>query len=190
MFKVNKLVGGVFFCLMFACSVLAAAPDIAAGKEMAAKCFNCHGPDGNSNNSNFPILAGQKSAYLVNQLRAFRDGKRENGMMQNMAANLSNQEINNLAAYFGSLKNNSAGGDAALAKKGQSKVAMCFGCHGQGAIGMGMTPRLAGQHPAYLKGQLQAFKDGSRKNGPMRGIANMLSEDEMAAVAEHMGSLK
>ena len=178
-----------FLCLMFSGSVLA-APDIAAGKEMAGKCYGCHGPEGNSKNSNFPILAGQKSAYLVNQLRAFRDGTRENAMMQNMAANLSDQEINNLAAYFGSMKNKSAGGDADLAKKGESKVIMCFGCHGQGAIGMGVTPRLAGQHPAYLKKQLQAFKDGSRKSGTMRGIANMLSDDDMAAVAEHMGSLK
>ena len=188
MITVVKLVGSVFLCLMFAGSALA-APDIAAGKEMAGRCVGCHGPEGNSKNSNFPILAGQKSAYLVNQLRAFRDGTRENSMMKNMAANLSNQEINNLAAYFGSLKNKSAGGDSALAKKGQSKVAMCFGCHGQGAKGMGVTPRLAGQQPAYLKRQLQAFKDGSRKNGTMRGIANMLSNDEMAAVAEHMGSL-
>ena len=73
---------------------------------------------------------------------------------------------------------------------GQEKAAMCFGCHGVGATGMGVTPRLAGQHPAYLKRQLKAFKDGSRKNGPMRGIANMLSDDDMAAVVEHMGSLK
>lgn len=187
--KVRKLVSSVFLSLMFSGSALA-APDIAAGKEKAGMCFNCHGPEGNSQNSNFPSLAGQKSAYLVNQLRAFRAGTRENGMMQNMTANLSDQDINNLAAYFGSVKNKSAGGDSDLAKKGQSKVSMCFGCHGNGAKGLGVTPRLAGQHPAYLKRQLQAFKDGSRKNGPMRGIANMLSADDMSAVTEHMGSLK
>jgi len=188
MIKLKQLMSGILF-LMFSCSVFA-APDIAAGKTMAGRCVGCHGSEGNSQNPNFPSLAGQKSAYLVNQLRAFRAGTRENGMMQNMAANLSNEEINNLAAYFGSLKNKSAGGDSALAEKGQSKVAMCFGCHGQGAKGMGVTPRLAGQQPAYLKRQLQAFKDSSRKNGPMRGIANMLSDDEMSAVTEHMGSLK
>jgi len=189
MIKLRKLMRGTFLLLMFSGTALA-APDIAAGKTMAGRCFGCHGPEGNSQNSNFPSLAGQKSAYLVNQLRAFRDGTRENGMMQNMAANLSDQDINNLAAYFGSLKYKSVGGDSDLAKKGEPKVAMCFGCHGAGAKGMGVTPRLAGQHSAYLRKQLHAFKDGSRKNGPMRGIANMLSDDEMAAVAEHMGSLK
>lgn len=189
MIKLRKLVSGVFLCLMISGTAFA-VPDIAAGKARAGGCVGCHGAEGNSQNSNFPSLAGQKPAYIANQLRAFRVGTRENGIMQNMAANLSNEEINNLAAYFGSLKNKSAGGDSALAKEGESKVSMCFGCHGQGAKGMGVTPRLAGQQPAYLKRQLQAFKDGSRKNGPMRGIANMLTEDEIAAVTEHMGSLK
>ncbi len=167
-----------------------ATPDIAAGKERAGMCFNCHGAEGNSKNSNFPILAGQKPAYLANQLRAFRDGKRENGMMQNMAKNLSDQEINDLAAYFAAQKNNSAGGDSELAAKGKSKAPMCFGCHGDKAKGMGVTPRLAGQHPAYLQRQLLAFKDGTRKNGPMSGIAKMLSEQEIKSVTEYMGSLK
>ncbi len=189
MINLRKLVGGVFFCLIYSGAVVA-APDSAAGKTMSSRCVGCHGAEGNSQSSNFPILAGQKPAYIVNQLRAFRAGTRENGMMQNMASNLSNEEMNNLAAYFASVKNKGAGGDSALAKEGESKVSMCFGCHGQGAKGMGVTPRLAGQYPDYLKRQLQAFKKGTRKNGPMSGIAKMLSDDEIAAVTEHMGSLK
>ncbi len=178
-----------FLFLLFCCGLSFAEVDIAAGKQRAAMCLNCHGPDGNSQNSNFPSLAGQKPAYLVNQLKAFREGRRENGMMQNMAAALTDQEINNLAAFFASLKSQSVGGNSDLAKKGATKAAMCFGCHGQGAKGMGVTPKLAGQHPAYLKRQLQAFKSGERTNGPMRGIAGMLSDDEITAVTEYMGSL-
>jgi len=189
MIKYRKLYSSVLLSLMFSGYALA-APDIAAGKEKAGMCFNCHGAGGNSTSPRFPSLAGQKPAYIVNQLRAFRAGTRENGMMQNMASNLSDQDINNLAAYFGSLENQSAGGESALAKKGESKVTMCLGCHGQGAMGMGVTPRLAGQQPAYLQRQLQAFKEGTRKNGPMRGIANMLTEGDMAAVTAYMGSLK
>lgn len=185
----RKLYLGVFLSLFVSGSAFA-APDIKAGKKKAGMCFNCHGAEGNSKRSNFPSLAGQKPAYLVNQLRAFRDGTRKNGMMQNMAANLSDQEINNLAAFFASVKNVSAGGDQALAEKGESKAPMCFGCHGNKAVGMGVTPRLAGQQSAYLQRQLQAFKDGSRKNGPMSGIAKMLSAEEVQAVTEYMGSLK
>lgn len=185
----RKLYLGVFLAL-FVSGAAFAAPDIAAGKEKAGMCFTCHGADGNSKNPNFPILAGQKPAYLVNQLRAFRKGTRKNGMMQNMAANLNDAEINNLAAFFASVQNISAGGDKELAVKGESKVPMCFGCHGNKAMGMGVTPRLAGQYPAYLQRQLKAFKDGSRKNGPMSGISKMLSDEEVQAVTEYMGSLK
>jgi len=187
--KFTKLYQTLLLGLCFS-SVAIAAPDIAAGKEKAGMCFGCHGVEGNSNNANFPSLAGQKPAYLVNQLRAFREGTRKNGMMQNMAANLTDQEINNLAAFFASVQNKGAGGDSGLAAKGKSKAPMCFGCHGDKAKGMGVTPRLAGQYPAYLQRQLQAFKDGTRKNGPMSGIAKMLSEEEIKAVTEYMGSLK
>jgi len=189
MIKYQPLYKGLLFCLFFSTAVVA-KPDVNAGKERANQCFNCHGSEGKSQNAQFPILAGQKPAYLVNQLRAFREGTRKNGMMNHIAANLSHQEMNNLAAYFASLKSQGAGGDATLAKKGQSKAALCFGCHGSGAQGMGVTPRLAGQHPTYLKKQLQAFKDGSRKNGPMRGIASMLSNEDINALVEYMGRLK
>ena len=185
----RKLYLGVFLAL-FISGLAFAAPDIAAGKEKAGMCFACHGAAGNSKNPNFPILAGQKPAYLVNQLRAFRKGTRENSMMQNMAADLSDAEINNLAAFFASVKNISAGGDKALAAKGESKAPMCFGCHGNKAVGRGVTPRLAGQQPAYLQRQLKAFKDGSRRNGSMGGISKMLSEEDVQAVTEYMGSLK
>ncbi|SHE20020.1 c-type cytochrome [methanotrophic endosymbiont of Bathymodiolus puteoserpentis (Logatchev)] len=99
-------------------------------------------------------------------------------------------EVFDLAAYFASLKNKSAGGDKELAEQGKSKAPMCFGCHGNGAQGLGVAPRLAGQHPAYLQRQLRAFKEGTRKNGPMRGIAGMLSDEDIRAVTEYMGSLK
>jgi len=185
----TKLLSGVFLGLLFSGTALA-APDINTGKESAGMCFNCHGTEGNSVNSNFPTLAGQKPAYLANQLRAFRDGTRDNGVMKNMASSLSNEDINNLAAYFASLKNKSVGGNKELAEQGKSKAPMCFGCHGEGAKGMGVAPRLAGQHPAYLQRQLHAFKNGTRKNGPMRGIAGMLSDEDINAVTEYMGSLK
>ncbi|MBE0468705.1 MAG: cytochrome c [Methyloprofundus sp.] len=185
----TKLLSSVFLGWLFS-STAFAAPDINAGKESAGMCFSCHGAEGNSTNSNFPTLAGQKPGYLANQLRAFRDGARDNAMMKNMTSSLSDDDINNLAAYFASLKSNSAGGNAALAEQGKSKASMCFGCHGSEAKGMGVTPQLAGQHPAYLQRQLHAFKDGTRKNGSMRGIAGMLSDEDIKAVSEYMGSLK
>jgi cytochrome c553 len=80
-----------------------AAGDAAAGKARAAACAACHGANGISANDMWPNLAGQKEAYLVAQITAFRDGSRKNPMMSPMAAGLSDQDIANLAAYYSSL---------------------------------------------------------------------------------------
>lgn len=80
-----------------------AAGDAAAGKGKAAVCGACHGVNGISTNDMWPNLAGQKEAYLAIQLTALRDGTRKNPMMSPMAANLSDQDIADLAAYFSSL---------------------------------------------------------------------------------------
>lgn len=186
--------------LMFAFILLAlglsqsvnAAVDVDAGKQRAKMCLNCHGQDGNSTTSNIPSLAGQKPAYIVNQLRAFRNGSRKDGMMNNMAKGLSNEEMNNLAAFFTSLKNKSISSEQEeLISEGKRLAGgMCFGCHGGKAQGMGVTPRLAGQQPKYLVKQLRDFKNKTRKNPMMGSIAGGFSNDEMKALAEYMSSLK
>lgn len=179
----------VFLLLAFFCAAPVLAVDLAAGEQKAAVCMGCHGPKGKSGSAQWPNLAAQQSTYLVNQLNAFKSGTRSNPMMQSMAANLSNDDINNLAAYFSSQPSVSAGGDPALAKSGQSKASMCLGCHGSSAEGNGQFPRLAGQHPEYLVKQLNSFKEGVRKNGHMQAIASTLSEDDMKALAAYFGSL-
>jgi cytochrome c553 len=83
----------------------ALAGDAAAGKAKAAACAACHGVNGISSNDIWPNLAGQKEAYLVAQLQAFRGGERKNPMMAPMAAGLSDADIINLAAYYASLGN-------------------------------------------------------------------------------------
>jgi cytochrome c553 len=165
------------------------AADVAAGEQKAASCAGCHGQKGISNNVQWPNLAAQQSAYLVNQLKAFKSGSRVNPMMQSMAANLTDEDINNLAAYFSSQQPAKVGGDPALAKEAEPKAAMCQGCHGAAAQGNGQFPRLAGQHPDYIALQLKAFKDGSRKSGPMQAIIANLPEADFKALAAYFGSL-
>ena len=166
------------------------AVDIKAGQQQASTCLKCHGQKGNSNNAQWPNLAGQQPAYLTNQLRAFREGTRLNPTMQEITENFSDNQINNLAAYFASLPSKSAGGDPKLVKSGKEKFSMCSGCHGASAEGRGMFPRLAGQHPAYISKQLHNFKDGSRKGGPMPSMAANLSDEDIKAIAAYLGSLK
>ncbi|MDO9422564.1 MAG: cytochrome c [Methylobacter sp.] len=183
----QSLILSSFLAVFFTLPVLAA--DSAGGEQKASSCVSCHGPNGNSSNAQWPILAAQQSTYLSNQLKAFKAGDRINIMMQSMTANLSNKDINNLAAYFSSQKPVKAGGDPALAKSGEAKASMCMGCHGATAEGNGQFPRLAGQHPEYLVQQLKAFKDGSRKSGPMQAIIANLSEADFKALAAYFGSL-
>ncbi|HSS63935.1 MAG TPA: cytochrome c [Gammaproteobacteria bacterium] len=81
-----------------------AAGDAAAGKSKAASCGACHGPDGNSANPMWPKLAGQHAAYLVKQLKAFKSGERKDPLMSPMAAGLSENDMEDLAAFYASRK--------------------------------------------------------------------------------------
>ena len=95
-------------CVTIAVATFAAsaqAADPAAGKrQYDATCVACHGPGGIAVAPIYPNLGGQKEEYLVVQLKAFRDGTRQNAIMQPMAKGLSDGEIANLAAYLASLK--------------------------------------------------------------------------------------
>lgn len=79
------------------------AADIAAGKAKAATCAACHGAEGISAIPMYPNLAGQKEAYLLKQLKAFKSGTRKDPVMSAMAMPLSDADMANLSAYFASL---------------------------------------------------------------------------------------
>jgi cytochrome c553 len=86
-------------------SCAAAGADLANGQRLAeGSCAACHGHNGIGIIPLYPNLAGQKREYLVAQLRAFRDGSRKNPIMSPMAAHLTDAEIEDVAAYFASLK--------------------------------------------------------------------------------------
>ena len=85
----------------------ALAGDAAAGKTKAALCAACHGAEGIAVSPLYPNLAGQNEPYLISSLKAYRDKQRNGGLaslMQPQAANLSDADIDNIAAYFSSLK--------------------------------------------------------------------------------------
>jgi cytochrome c553 len=90
--------------LLVTANISMAGGDAAAGKAKSATCAGCHGAAGVSANPLWPNLAGQKDAYLVKQMKAFRDGKRSDPMMSPMAKPLSDADIDNLAAYYSTLK--------------------------------------------------------------------------------------
>ena len=77
--------------------------DPGAGKAKAALCAACHGPAGVSINPLWPSLAGQQELYLVKQIKAFRDGEREEITMQPFVQNLTDQDVADLAAFYANL---------------------------------------------------------------------------------------
>lgn len=89
---------------MLALSPALNAADIAAGKAKAVICAACHGAAGISPNDLWPNLAGQKNTYLVKQIKAFRDGARVDAMMAPMVKTLTDADVENIAAYYSSLK--------------------------------------------------------------------------------------
>lgn len=91
--------------LALAAPVFAAAVpgNVAAGQEKSKTCASCHGPTGNESlDDTYPKLAGQHPDYLVHSLRQYRSGERNNAIMAGFAATLSDEDINDLAAFYGS----------------------------------------------------------------------------------------
>ena len=168
------------------------------GKELAASCSACHGEQGISQMPNFPSLAGQLATYTYKQLRDYKDGSRSDIAMSPQAANLSDQDMADLAVWFSSLppaenKTSDQNLDAAelLVTKGDGKRTLppCFVCHGSNGQGEKMDiPALAGQQEDYLIATLNAYKDGSRHNdiySRMRLLSQQLSDTEIRELARY-----
>ncbi|MDT8375629.1 MAG: cbb3-type cytochrome c oxidase subunit I [Mariprofundaceae bacterium] len=182
----------VLLLLLAAGSLPAYAGDTAAGRSKAEACAGCHGDDGISvSDPLVPVLAGQSADYLAVQLMAFRQGVRQNEVMNAMAEELSDSDIQDLAAFFAALP---AGAEAASAPppmvaRGKAKYAACAGCHGLKAEGDGMRPRLAGQSAAYTLKQMRDYASGARRDPVMEGIAAAFHDDDFNHLAEYIASL-
>lgn len=100
----RQILAAVSALTLVAASNVAVAADAAAGKAKAASCAGCHGANGVSAVPTYPNLAGQKEAYLVKQLKAFKDGSRKDPTMNAMAAPLSDADMANIAAHYAGLK--------------------------------------------------------------------------------------
>lgn len=170
--------------IIMAGSLPANAQDEAAN--MTAACIACHGVKGISTNTNWPNLAGQQVDYLIKEMTAFRDGTRSDPVMAAaLLQGFDDEQIAAVAEYFSSLpaaEPDSAKGSSA----GQNVRAFCVSCHGMdGTTVSSLWPNLAGQQAGYLKKQLLDYKAGRRQHPIMQVIANELSDQQIADVAEY-----
>jgi len=172
---------------------------IAAGKDRAVLCNQCHGADGNSTKPDVPNLAAQNPVYLLEQIEKFADGRRKNFVMNALSKNFSRDDKENLAIFYASLRVRGAATNPQLAKKGQPIYAkQCSACHGENGVGQADFARLAGQQVQYVETTLMRFRDNSKNSNPssnrsnviMESIVKGLTDDEIKAVAAYLGQLK
>jgi cytochrome c553 len=191
------------------------ADSVNAGKTKVASCVSCHGEHGNSTMPMFPKLAQQNSSYLVNQLKAFKDGTRKDPMMATIAMSLTDNDMVDIAHYYEAQKESpepeetfdsaeerkdhetlvAQGGD--LYRNGDLKreVSACIACHGPYGEGNKPAgfPQLRSQHKGYLIKALTDFKSGSRSNNNenmMHMIAVKMTDAEIKAVANRISMMK
>jgi cytochrome c553 len=173
----------------------ARAADAEAGRQKAQACVACHGENGNSTQAAFPSLAGQPGQFIVSALFQFREGKRVNPVMSPMAANLSNADLNDLAAYFSAQKAKPPAATLAADRIAQGQALAqknnCTACHTATLVGQQHIPRLAGQQREYLAAQLQGFRAGTRAemDGVMTSAAQGLSPQDIELLADYLASL-
>jgi cytochrome c553 len=174
----------------------AAAQDIAAGKARSQVCGACHGADGNSPTGQFPNLAGQTWRYIYVQLKDYKEGRRTDPVMTPMAAQLSRQEMIDIANYFAAqpAKPSTFKSDEAKMKLGKAKAdeTLCSMCHLGGFAGQNEIPKVAGQQYDYIVKQMRDFKARTRTNdaGNMTSVSQTLSDADIENLAHYITSLR
>ena len=182
----------IFVSGIFAQSA-SAEGDVARGETLGYTCLGCHGVEGYRNaypSYRVPKLGGQKASYLIIALQGYRDGNRDHPTMSAQASSLSDQDIEDTAAYLATL------GAATVAAGGISGSSFqpaqtCVACHGQNGISLSPGwPTLAGQHEDYLEHALIQYRDGSRKDPVMSPLVADMSDETVSQLAAYFAGLE
>ncbi|MEP2641222.1 c-type cytochrome [Roseobacter sp.] len=178
------IVSGALFCAGPIAADVTGDRD--TGRKISGQCRTCHGADGFATIPIAPHIGGEPADYLRAQLTAFRDGTRTHEMMSIVAANLTDQNIADLAAWYGGhTVRVDLSADPANAPQA------CVGCHG--ADGIHLTddvPNLAGETNIYIDTQLKAFRSGKRQHAIMSSVAADLTNAEIRAYADWYAAVK
>jgi cytochrome c553 len=167
---------------------------VGRGATLAMQCAICHA-SGRHSQPDTPNLEGQPAAAVYKQLCDFQSGVRVNAVMTPFAVNLSEQDMVDLSAYYAYLpRQPGLHPDAGVAAPGivirgaaMRNIPACSSCHGGGEVKAG-APWLEGQSAVYIKAQLHAFAEGSRRNdisAQMRNVARRMTAEEIDAAARY-----
>jgi cytochrome c553 len=168
-----------------------AAGDAQRGKQIGYTCLGCHGIANYKNvypTYSVPKLVGQHPEYIVAALKAYRGKQRSHGTMYAQASSLSDQDMEDVAAYLADVVL-PAGAPPSGAAPPQKVTELCSACHGANGVGItGDYPTLAGQHADYLARALVEYQKGDRKNPIMGSFAGQLSAADVKAIADYYGA--
>ena len=174
----------------------AVAADASRGEEMAAACAACHGDNGNSKTENIPSLAGHPAPYLTIQLILFREQQRQNEIMTPLAKALSDEDIENLAAYFAGQKRVAADptADAGRASRGKATADAhrCGSCHLPDYSRREQIPRLAAQREDYLTKTMRDYKTGARSglDCMMTSVLHGVGDEQLTELSAYLAQLR
>jgi cytochrome c553 len=180
------------------------AGSVEAGAPKAIVCQACHGANGNSTNPEWPSLAGLGADYIADQLKNFKEGKRNNPVMMPNAMSLSPDDMADIGAYFDSLKNTGLEADPSYWQAGEKlyrggdaarAIPACMACHGPSGAGNepAKFPALRGQQSVYVVKQLNDYASGARSTGPngiMQTIAKRLSPEDIRNLASYLQGIR
>jgi cytochrome c553 len=161
-----------------------AAGDAQRGQLIAYTCLGCHGVPNYENTYpmyRVPKLHGQHPEYIVSALKAYRSGERSHATMHAQASSMSDEDMQDVAAYLSGTVVKSAGKPVGTAP---AATQLCVACHGTDGVGItGAYPTLAGQYEDYLARALTEYRKGDRKNPIMSTFAGQIKEEDIAAIA-------
>ena len=154
-------------------------------------CAACHGERGISKMPGTPSLVGLDPQYLLAAMKAYVAGQRKNAVMKALLSGVGGAELNNMALYYAQQVPSRAPtpsvGDASA---GKAASATCDGCHSQQAVSANPAwPGLAGQDAKYLAAATEAYKNGSRTDEIMKGLAASLDQQTINNLASYYASL-
>ena len=169
---------------------------MAAGLERSTLCGTCHGPDGNAKKPEYPNLAEQNPAYIIEQMAKFKDGRRKSFVMEalvksfTMEDNINSQQLKPVAEA-----------NPQLATRGERKFKeVCAMCHGENGRGEKGYARLAGQQIDYVKMNLKRFRSNAlsasdfdekkRTNARMEQVTQFLEDEDIEALAHYIALMK
>jgi cytochrome c553 len=185
----------LFAAILYA--ALASGANAMTYDEKLPACLSCHGEKGISETSEVPSLAGMPADFTLIQLFLFRQGTRKVEIMNDLAKDMTDDDLRKFSEYFAKLPPPKASGDAPnpeIAARAQAAIARnhCASCHNPDFSGREQMPRLAAQREDYLLKALRDYKGGRRPgyDATMDEVIRPVTDQDITDLAHYLARLK